>query len=138
MGENKHIKEIDAFAKKYVNEIPAESPSIDFTSNLMDKINEFQAVKEKITYKPLISKKGWFCILATVITAVLISVKSSKDELFTLPEMNFSFIEKINFSGLFENIQVSNSTLYLAITFSALVFIQIFYLKGVFEKRINM
>jgi hypothetical protein len=138
MGENKHIKEIDAFAKKYIKEIPAETPSIDFTSNLMGKINELKVVNAKMTYKPLISKKSWFVILAAVIGIVIIPFKSSEEGLFTLPEINFSFLENINFSGLLESVQVSNTTLYLAITFSALVFVQIFYLKGVFEKRINM
>ena len=88
--------------------------------------------------KPLISKKSWFVILAAVIGIVIIPFKSSEEGLFTLPEINFSFLENINFSGLLESVQVSNTTLYLAITFSALVFVQIFYLKGVFEKRINM
>lgn len=138
MGENKYIKEIDAFAKKYVKEIPVTSPSVDFTSNLMGKINELQAINAKMTYKPLISKKSWFVLLAAVVAVVLIPFKSSEEELFTLPEINFSFLDKINFSGLLENIQVSNSALYLALTFSGLIFIQIFYLKGVFEKRIDM
>ena len=38
MGENKHIKELDAFAKKYVKEISTEQPSLDFTASLMKKI----------------------------------------------------------------------------------------------------
>jgi hypothetical protein len=137
MGENKHIKEIDAFAKKYVKEIPVASPSIDFTANLMRKIHELQTVKTTVAYKPLISVKGWVLVVASLIALVLIPFKSSNKEWFTLPEMNFSFLEKLNFAGLFENVHVSNTTLYLAITFSALIFIQIFYLKGYFEKQIN-
>ena len=38
MEENKHIKEFDAFAKKYLKEIKTESLSKDFTASLMNKI----------------------------------------------------------------------------------------------------
>ena len=137
MGENKHIEEMDAFTKKYVKEIPTETPSLDFTSNLMDKINQLQVAKSSITYKPLISKKGWFIVFAAIIAAVFIPFQSKEEGLFTLPEFNLSFLEKFNFSGLFDSIQVSNSVLYLAITFSILVFVQILYLKGHFERQIN-
>lgn len=136
MGENKHIEEIDAFAKKYIKEIPAESPSKHFTANLMQTISQLEMVKP-LTYKPLISKKGWFLVIAAVIAVVLIPFKSTEEGLFSLPEMNFSFFEKLNFSGVLESVQVSNTTLYVAILFSVLVFIQIFYLKGYFERRIN-
>lgn len=137
MGENKHIEEIHAFTKKYVQEIPLETPSLDFTSNLMQKIGELQPFKSAITYKPLISKKAWFIVFAAIIAVVLIPFKSSQESLFNLPELNFSFLEKLNFSGLLDNINISNTTLYFAITFSVLVSIQLFYLKGYFEKQIN-
>jgi hypothetical protein len=137
MGENKHIEEIHAFTKKYVKEIPTETPSLDFTSNLMKKIGELQSVKSAFKYKPLISKKAWFIVFVAIIALVFIPFKSTNESLFTLPEMNFSFLDKLNFSGLLDSITISNTTLYIAIAFSALVFIQIFYLKGHFEKQIN-
>jgi len=137
MGENKHIEEIHAFTKKYVQEIQIETPSLDFTSNLMQKIGELQPFKSAITYKPLISKKAWFIVFTAIISAVLIPFKSSEKSIFSVPELNFSFLEKLNFTGLLDNINVSNTTLYFAITFSVLVSIQIFYLKGYFEKQIN-
>ncbi len=137
MGENKHIEEIHAFTKKYVQEIQIETPSLDFTSNLMRKIGELQPFKSAITYKPLISKKAWFIVFTAIISAVLIPFKSSEESIFSVPELNFSFLEKLNFTGLLDNINVSNTTLYFAITFSVLVSIQIFYLKGYFEKQIN-
>jgi hypothetical protein len=137
MGENKHIEEIHAFSKKYVKEIKIERPSLDFTSNLMKKIGELETIKKAITYKPLISKKAWFIVFAAIIAVVLIPFKSTNESLFTLPEINFSFLEKLNFSGLLENVNVSSTTLYLSLTFLVLIAIQIFYLKGYFEKQIN-
>ena len=120
-----------------MKEIKIERPSLDFTSNLMKKIGELETIKKAITYKPLISKKAWFIVFAAIIAVILIPFKSNDESLFTLPEINFSFLEKLNFSGLLENINVSNTTLYLALTFLVLIAIQIFYLKGYFEKQIN-
>ena len=137
MGENKHIEEIHAFTKKYVKEIKTEKPSLDFTENLMSKIAELQPLKKALVYKPLISKKGWFVVFLSIIAVILIPFNSSEKGVFALPELNMSFVEKLNFTGLFENINISSTTLYLALVFSALVFIQIFYLKGHFEKQIN-
>ena len=137
MGENKHIEEIHSFTKKYVKELKKETPSLDFTSNLMKKIGELETVKEAITYKPLISKKAWFIVFVAIIAVILFPFKSTDESLFTLPEINFSFLEKLSFGGLLDSVNVSNTTLYLALTFLVLVGIQIFYLKGHFEKQIK-
>ena len=94
MGENKHIEEIHAFAKKYVKEIPTEKTSLDFTSNLMNKIAELPSISKTIVYKPLISKKAWFVVLIAIVAVFFIPFSSSGKSLFTLPEINFSFLEK--------------------------------------------
>ena len=137
MGENKHIEEIHAFTKKYVKEIPTEKPSLDFTLNLMSKIAELPSLSKAIAYKPLISKKGWFIMFAVIIAVIFIPFKSNEESLFTLPEINLSFLDKLNFTGLLDGFNVSSSTMYFALVFSALIFVQIFYLKGYFEKQID-
>lgn len=137
MGENKHIEEIDAFAKKYVKEIPTETPSVDFTKNLMQSIAQLQTVKSTIAYKPLISKKAWFVVISAIIAVLFIPFSSSEKAFFTLPELDFSFLEKLNFSGLFQNVNVSSTTFTIALVFGLLLSIQIIYLKGFFEKRLS-
>ena len=137
MGENKHIEELDAFTKKYVKEIPLESPSVNFTAKLMDSINQLETVKSAVVYKPLISKKTWFVVVLAVVAIVFIPFNSSEEGMFTLPEMNFSFLEKLSFSGMFDNLSVSNSTFIIALVFGLLLSIQIIYLKGFFEKRLH-
>ncbi|WP_347174008.1 hypothetical protein [Polaribacter uvawellassae] len=137
MGENKHIKEIDAFAKKYVKEIPTETPSVDFTSNLMKSITQLEPVKSTIVYKPLISKKGWFVVGLAILAIILIPFSSSKEEIVTLPKLDFSFLNKLSFSGVFENLAVSNTTFIITTIFGLLLSIQIIYLKGYFEKKLH-
>jgi hypothetical protein len=137
MGENKHIEEIDAFAKKYVKEIKKETPSLDFTTNLMKSISQLESVKSTTMYRPLISKKAWFVVVAAIIAIVLIPFSSAKEEIFTLPKFNFSFLEKLSFSEAFQSINVSNTTFIIALMFGLLLSIQIVYLKGFFEKRLH-
>jgi hypothetical protein len=137
MEENKHIEEVHAFAKKYVKEIPKETPSVDFTANLMKSITQLETVRKTIVYKPLISKKGWFVVVLGIIAVFFIPFNSSKEQAFTLPKLNFSFLEKLSFSGVFENLSVSNTTFIIALIFGLLMSIQIVYLKEYFEKRLH-
>jgi len=137
MGENKHIEEIHAFTKKYVKEIPTETPSVEFTANLMKSITQLESVKSKIVYKPLISKKAWFVVFLALIAVVFIPFNSSEEGMFTLPKLNLSFLEKLSFSGVFENLTVSNTTFIITLIFGLLMSIQIVYLKGYFEKRLH-
>lgn len=137
MGENKHIEEIHAFAKKYVKEIPKETPSVDFTAKLMKTITQLESVKSKIVYKPLISKKAWFVVVLVLVTVLFIPFSSSKQETFTLPKLNLSFLKKLNFSGSLEHLSVSNTTFIIALIFGLLLSIQIVYLKGYFDKRLH-
>jgi hypothetical protein len=137
MGENKHIEEMDAFAKKYVKEIPSETPSLDFTANLMKSIAQLEAVKSNIVYKPLISKKGWFVVVLAIVAVLLIPFSSSKGEVFTLPKLDFSFLNILDFSDLIESLSVSNTTFTVAIIFGIFMAIQLIYLKGYFEKRVH-
>ena len=136
MGENKHLEEINAFTKKYIKEIPTETPSDDFTANLMKSITQLEPVKSVTTYKPLISKKGWFIVFTAIAALLFVPFISSNETLFALPELNFSLSDKIGFSGILENLSVSNTMLSITVVFGILVSIQIVYLKGFFEKRI--
>lgn len=137
MGENKHMKEIDAFAKKYVKEIPAETPSVDFTSNLMKSIAQLEPLKSTLVYKPLISVKSWLIVVLAILAVLLIPFNTNKEEIVSLPKLDFSFLNKLSFSRMFENFSVSNITFIIVLIFGVLLSIQIVYLKGFFEKRLH-
>ncbi len=137
MGENKHVEEINNFAKKYIKEIPTETPTVNFTANLMKSITALETLKTTTVYKPLISKKGWFVIFLAIMAILFIPLNSAKEVLFTLPKFNFSFVEKIRFLGVIENLKISNTTFAITVVFGLLVTIQIIYLKGFFEKCLH-
>jgi len=138
MEEDKENQKVTAFAKKYLKEIKLESPSMDFTSNIMDVISNLEMAKSTVTYKPLISKKGWFLLATSIVAILLASVKGIESKWLTFPELNFSFLEKINVSGLFDGFSVSNTVLYTACLFGVLISIQLVYLKGYFEKQLSV
>ena len=134
MGENKHIKELDAFAKKYVKEIKEEAPSLDFTFNLMDSILKIE--KSKVfKVQPLISKKVWLIVLGVVVALFFIPFKTSEKSLLNLPEVDFSFFDKFQMPNLFESISVSNTVLYAVFFFGLMIIAQVVFLKNHFDKK---
>lgn len=134
MGENKHIKELDAFVKKYVKEIVEEKPSISFTASLMNKIIS-EKKSEVFKVKALITKKGWFVISLLVAAIILIPFYTVEKNIFNIPKMDFSFFNKFQFSSMLESFSVSNTVFY-AIFFFGLMFVaQVIFLKNYFNKK---
>ena len=132
MGENKHIEELDAFAKKYIKEIETESPSKEFTNSLMKNIlTQQNTTVFKAT--PLISKKGWFVIFTSIIVLFFIPFKASEKSIFNT--YNFSFFDNIQIPNLLESLNVSNTFVYSFLFFGLMMVIQVVYLKNHFNKR---
>ncbi len=136
MGENKHIEELDAFAKKYINEIESESPSIDFTKNIMNSIQEFEK-SEAYKADPLISKKIWILLIGILITSILYVAKGKSIGSIGFSKINLDVFSKIRIPNLFENISVSSVMLYACFFFTVLIFAQIYFLKKRFEMNIK-
>ncbi|WP_440067257.1 hypothetical protein [Tenacibaculum discolor] len=136
MGENKDIKELDAFTKKYINEIEAETPSIDFTVNIMDAIlKEEQSSIYKAT--PLISKRVWFVLAGILAVSILFVSKGASSSWLQIPEIKMDYLSNIQLPNLFENITVSNLMLSACFFFTVMVFVQIYYLKNHFTRKFN-
>lgn len=136
MGENKHINELDAFAKKYIKEIPQSKISDNFTNVLMDKLL-VETKTSTIKSSPLISKKVWFLLSVAFIALLVFPFTSSKENILNLPEFKFSFFDKIHIPNLLESLSLSNITLYAFLFFGVMVCIQIGFLKNYFDKRIS-
>ena len=138
MGENKHINELDAFAKKYVKEIDRESPSLDFTASILNKIAIENTQKSVFKTKALISKKSWFAIFTSLLAIVLVSNQYSEKSFIDLPELDFSFLDRIQILNLFESLTISNSVLIAVFLFGLMFIAQVVFLKKHFDKRFNL
>ncbi len=125
-------KHIEKLIDKAMKEITLESPSIDFTNNIMSEVTQLGQITAT-TYQPLISKKIWFVIFSIVIgiIAYVISIGNSKQ---------LHWFDAINFSseGLLPNISFSNTAFYALIIVASLIVTQLILLKNYFNKRLEL
>ena len=136
MGENKHIKELDAFAKKYVKEIKQEEISLDFTASLMHKI-AVTKIGSPFKVAPLISKKVWFLIVAAVVAIICFSFQFSENESNFLTTLDFSFMYKFQLSSIIEGVSLSTTTYYAFMFFGLMIAVQFVFLKKYFDKQLE-
>lgn len=136
MGENKHIEELDAFAKKYIQEQKVEQPSANFTANIMRSVLRTENVA---LYKatPLISKKVWGILVAVLVVAIILVARGSSVAWLQLPKFNMEVLSKIQIPNVFEYVTVSKTMLYACFFFTLMIFVQIYFLKGHFAKKIE-
>lgn len=137
MGENKHIEELDTFAKKYIKEIEVETPSVNFTDKLMNVLQQENSLIYKAT--PLISKKVWFILLGALVALIFIPFKKSEKKPAILDKVDLSFFEKLEMPTLFDgaNLSVSTTTTYAFVFLAIMVTIQVYMLKNHFDKKLE-
>ncbi|WP_075341326.1 hypothetical protein [Tenacibaculum agarivorans] len=134
MEENKHIEELDAFAKKYITDIEPDTPSIDFTSNLMEAIHETENAS---VFKPtpLISSKVWIVLFVILITSII--YVSNGESIAKLWQFKFNYSLNNIVPDFLNTLSISNIMLYACFFFTVLIFVQIYLLKARFENYIN-
>ena len=128
---------LDKLAKKVMESSSLDMPSSDFTANIMAKI-EAPGLSSITTYKPLISKKAWFIILALIIgTIYYLSTIDSSQSTGLLDKVDLSIVTDNKFIDAVSSIAISKVLIYAITFFGAAWFIQISLLKYQFNKRLN-
>lgn len=126
-------KNIENLIEKMMSETTLQSPSIDFTSNIMSQI--LVAEKAKIQpYKPLISISMWIFIGITLAVLVLYNVFFAETQ--NNLEIGKSYTDKI--STLVSGIHVSKTLLYALLIVPFMILIQIGVLKNYFDKKYQL
>ena len=130
----KDDKKIEALIDKLMSADRLEQPSLDFTTNVMSKV---QAISNSTAteYKPLISRPVWMLIITAFILLVGYII-------FSEPTTSSNLLERFDLSGVsnpFENISFNFSkTLIYAMVLMAVMFsIQVPVLKYYFNKRMT-
>ena len=82
---------LDNLAKKAMKSSQLKSPSLDFTSKVMEQI-EHVTIGETAAYKPLISKYGWFGIIAILVGISLYMILGNVESLSMLESVDYSVI----------------------------------------------
>ncbi|GLU45632.1 hypothetical protein [Allomuricauda sp. NBRC 101325] len=127
-------KKWEELVDKLMNEAPLEQPSIDFTKNLMQKI-EAETAQPKFEYQPIMSRA----------TLVSIGVSFLALVVFLISKFGFNSNEgwfaKLKFDAAFDNVwggfelyTSSKVLVYSVLLFGLLFFAQVTRLKRYFDK----
>ncbi|NRS90401.1 hypothetical protein HNQ02_003341 [Flavobacterium sp. 7E] len=131
----KENKEIDNLVNKMMKKATLESPSFDFTAQIMEQITSLQQSKATI-YEPLISRKAWFFIctgLVALMGYVLLGTQQQPTSWDHFLDLNI-FIND-TFSIALHRFLFSNVMLYSLAFLSVMVLVQVFFLSMFFNKR---
>lgn len=129
----KDEKRIEAFVDKLMANDTLEQPTLDFTDNVMSKV---ESISNSIAtvYKPLIPKSVWFVIIASFVALVgYIYLKE--------PVTSSGWLDRFNLSNTainpLENVafNFSKTLMYAVVLLAIMVSIQVPLLKHYFNKR---
>lgn len=95
-----------------------ESPSLNFTSSIMEAVE----AKKTYKYEPIISKRVWFIITASFLSLMLYMFYNGKSEETSSVVSKLSpYLEKLSYSGLSTEVNVSSIFVFSLFTLSTLL-----------------
>jgi len=130
---------IEDFTKLIMNEVQLEKPSADFVGNVMGRIHLENKPLIEPLYKPLISKGSWFiiAIMTVAFCFYLLLGNTGQPGLISFINFDVSFLNKINFTAIFERIHLPNLFSILFVFFTVLVIFQVLAIKNYFNSNIK-
>jgi len=133
--ENKEDQNIEKLVERMLMNSGIESPSPDFTHNVMSGIYAAQKSR-KVIYKPIFSKRTWFIIFTGIIGVFIYSFFNSNPQT-PLFEINFSWFRLNQLEKFLPNFRISFLTAYVILLAAIAVMVQIFFLKKYFDKQLE-
>ncbi|WP_400077745.1 hypothetical protein [Winogradskyella sp. R77965] len=131
----KDDKRIEDLVNKLMEADSLETPSFDFTDNVMSKV-EALSNSEVTVYKPLIPKYIWWLMASGFLALVCYILfkkpteTTSLSERYNLPEVSFNLLEGLS-------LNFSNTLIYAIVLLAIMVSIQIPLLKQYFNNRLS-
>jgi len=127
---------LDKLAKKVMQSTALESPSLDFTANIMAKV-EGIATSSVTKYKPLISKRTWFVIAILVVASLAYGLFGGLEGLGWFDKIDLSVISNNKISDAISGITFSKTLMYAIGLCGLVFFIQIPMMKYYLDKRLE-
>jgi len=127
---------LDNLAKKAMISSGMKSPSVDFTANVMKEIEQV-SVGKSVQYKPLITKYGWFGIIAVLIGASIYMTLGNVEGSTLLDTVDYSVISNNKVTSVLSGITFSKTVMYAIGFFGLVFFIQIPLMKHIMNKRLE-
>lgn len=135
---DKQMDRLDALTSKMVKETPQETPSINFSKNVMDAIYAIETAKELKKIQPLISKKVWLLFVGLIVAATMYLIRNTTfTENSLLSKIDLSKYTNALSFDMSLGFSVSNVTIYGFVFLAIMVTIQIGYIKNYFNSRFN-
>ena len=135
---DKQMDRLDALASKMVKESPQETPSINFSKNVMDAIYAIETGKELKKSQPLISKNVWALCIGILVAATFYLLKNTElSDNGLLSKIDLSRFSEAVSIDMNLGFTVSNITIYGFIFLAIMVSIQIGYIKNYYNSRYN-
>ena len=125
---------LDKLAKKVMQSSLLESPSLDFTANIMAKV-ENSAISNVTVYKPLISKRAWLLISILVIGSLSYVIFGNVEGVSWVDKVDLSIITNNKIAETISGITFSKTLLYAIGLCGVLFFVQIPMMKHYLDKR---
>jgi len=134
--EANNKEKLDGLIRKSVKEAGLESPSVDFTKNLMTKIKVASKQESVTVYKPLISKVGWGILAIIVLALSVFALDQKLDiQLAWLEKMNMGALPKVQLLDTLPNFGLSNIFFYSILIFAVFAVIQLVLLKQRLDRQ---
>jgi len=130
---------LDKLAKKVMQSVSLERPSLDFTANIMAKV-ETASISSNITaYQPLISRRTWIIVSLLVIGLLVYSVfgNTTTEGLGWFDKFDFSIISNNKITETISGITFSKTLMYAVVLCGLVFFIQIPMMKYYLNKRLD-
>ena len=127
---------LDNLAKKAMTSSGLKSPSIDFTANVMKEIEPIK-IGSSTVYKPLITKYGWFGIIAVLIGVSIYMTLVNVEGFTLLDTVDYSVISNNKVTSVLSGITFSKTVMYAIGFFGLVFFIQIPLMKHIMTKRLE-
>ncbi|WP_044399073.1 hypothetical protein [Lacinutrix sp. Hel_I_90] len=132
MSDNKE-KQLDEWSKKLFDTASLESPSFNFTAQVMQEV-VLLSENKSVKYTPLISKKVWY-ILGLVFSGLLGFAVFAK---VLTTESWFSTRSNIKMTALIPELNISSTALYAIVLFGIMLLVQLPLLKQYFNNRLEV
>ena len=126
----------DKLANKAMKAASVQSPSVDFTANLMKQIEPIK-IGTSTVYRPLISNYGWLGIIAVLIGVSVYVMFGNVEGSALLETVDYSVITNNKVTDVLSGIKFSKSFMYAIGFFGLVFFIQIPIMKHYMNKRLN-
>ena len=131
-------KHIEKFVDKKMKETTLDTPSVDFTAQVMSQILKIRTSQATV-YKPLISKWVWYGIFISMLGLIAyLSFNSSSVSGGLLEKFNLGTLPKFSMPNLFSGLHFSKTTIYACVLLTLMLFIQIPIIKHVMNRRLEI